>query len=73
VVASGMRIWRFQHSRRWWEAKPPQSYTPVLLPRLNPGIFHSSVRLPANLTPGAHFLCVTIGGVTSAPAAMSIL
>jgi uncharacterized protein (TIGR03437 family) len=41
-------------------------------PSLESGLFQINVRLPADLTAGAQFLRVTIGGVASAPAAISI-
>jgi uncharacterized protein (TIGR03437 family) len=41
-------------------------------PTLESGLFQINVRLPADLTAGAQFLSVTIGGVISAPAAISI-
>jgi uncharacterized protein (TIGR03437 family) len=41
-------------------------------PTLESGLFQINVRLPSDLTAGAQFLSVTVGGVTSAPAAISI-
>ncbi len=41
-------------------------------PTLESGFFQIGVQLPADLTAAAHFLYVTIGGVTGAPAAISI-
>jgi uncharacterized protein (TIGR03437 family) len=41
-------------------------------PTLESGLFQINVRLPSDLTTGAQVLCVTVGGVTSAPAAISI-
>jgi uncharacterized protein (TIGR03437 family) len=41
-------------------------------PALESGFFQINVQLPADLTAAAQFLYVTIGGVTSAPAAISI-
>jgi len=41
-------------------------------PTLDSGFFQINVRLPADLTSAAKSLCVTIGGVSSAPAAISI-
>jgi uncharacterized protein (TIGR03437 family) len=41
-------------------------------PTLDSGFFQINVRLPADLTATAQFLCVTVGGVMSAPAAISI-
>jgi uncharacterized protein (TIGR03437 family) len=41
-------------------------------PTLESGLFQINVRLPMDLTAGAQFLSVAVGGVTSAPAAISI-
>jgi uncharacterized protein (TIGR03437 family) len=41
-------------------------------PTLESGVFQINVRLPSYLTAGAQFLSVTVGGMTSAPAAISI-
>jgi uncharacterized protein (TIGR03437 family) len=41
-------------------------------PTLESGFFQINVRLPSDLTAGAQFLRVTIDGVTSAPAAISV-
>lgn len=41
-------------------------------PTLESGLFQINVQLPADLTAAAQFLYVTIGGATSAPAAISI-
>ena len=41
-------------------------------PTLGSWYFQMDVRLPADLTAAARFLCLTIGGVTGAPAAISI-
>jgi uncharacterized protein (TIGR03437 family) len=41
-------------------------------PTLESGLFQINLQLPADLTAGEQFLCVTIDGVTSAPAAISI-
>lgn len=41
-------------------------------PTLESGFFQINVQLPPGLTPGAQFLSVNIGGVTSAPVAISI-
>ncbi len=41
-------------------------------PLMASGVFQINVRLPADLTPAAQFLCVKAGGVTSAAAAISI-
>jgi uncharacterized protein (TIGR03437 family) len=41
-------------------------------PTLESGLFQINVRLPSDLTAGAQLLSVTVGGVISAPAAISI-
>jgi uncharacterized protein (TIGR03437 family) len=41
-------------------------------PTLESGLFQINVRLPSDLTAGSQSLSVTVGGVTSAPAAISI-
>ena len=41
-------------------------------PTLDSGFFQINLQLPSDLTAGAQFLRVTIGGVTSSPAAISI-
>jgi uncharacterized protein (TIGR03437 family) len=41
-------------------------------PTLESGFIQINVQLPPGLTPGAQFLSVNIGGVTSAPVAISI-
>ena len=41
-------------------------------PTLESGFFQINLQLPSDLTAGAQFLRVTIGGVTSSPAAISI-
>ena len=41
-------------------------------PTLDSGFFQINVRLPSHLTEAEQFLRVTIGGVMSAPAAISI-
>jgi uncharacterized protein (TIGR03437 family) len=45
---------------------------PGSAPTVESGFFQINVRLPTDLTAAAQFLRVTIGGVTSAPAAISI-
>jgi uncharacterized protein (TIGR03437 family) len=41
-------------------------------PALESGFFQVNVRLPADLTAAAEYLCVTVAGVKSAPAALAI-
>jgi uncharacterized protein (TIGR03437 family) len=41
-------------------------------PTLESGFFQINVRLPADLTAAAEYLCLTVASVTSAPAAISI-
>ena len=41
-------------------------------PTSESGFFQINARLPADLSQGAQYLCVTVGGDTSAPAAISI-
>jgi uncharacterized protein (TIGR03437 family) len=41
-------------------------------PALESGFFQINLRLPSDLTAGAQFLRVTIDGVSSAPAAISV-